>query len=38
MNNGIIISLNYDLQERIAKSLLKIGFTNFIRGNVIQYK
>lgn len=33
---GIIVSLNYGLQEQICKDLQERGFTNFIRGNVLE--
>lgn len=33
---GIIVSLNYGLQEQICKDLQARGFTNFIRGNVLE--
>lgn len=33
---GIIVSLNYGLQEKICKDLQEKGFDNFIRGNVLE--
>ena len=33
---GIIVSLNYGLQEQICKELQERGFHNFIRGNVLE--
>ena len=33
---GIIVSLNYGLQEQICKDLQARGFDNFIRGNVLE--
>ena len=33
---GIIVSLNYGLQEQICEELQKRGFSNFIRGNVLE--
>lgn len=33
---GIIVSLNYGLQEKICKDLQEKGFDNFIRGNILE--